>query len=86
MQKTVASDIAPQATTSHHFTHSSNTPTRTRHIVTTSHMEPSEPMITSSPLMRMDLSSIDDFPVSEENDPPAGVEVLTKPRRYVNSV
>ena len=90
LQKTVASDIAPRD----HFTHSSNTPTRTRQI-TTSMLAPSNPTQTTSPMIEMDLesstsnpASFDDFPgtASAEIDPPASVEVLTKARRYINSV
>ena len=82
MQKTVQSDIAPLAI--HQFTHSSNSSTRTRQIVTTARMEPPDPMNSSSPLIEMDPP--DEFPLSGEVNPPAGVEVLTKAQRYVNSV
>lgn len=84
MQKTVASDIAPRAT--NHFTHSSNTSTRTRQIVTETRIEASESMNTPSPLVEMDPHSFDEFPISGELNPPAGVEVQTKARHYVNSV
>lgn len=49
-------------------------------------MEPSEPLISSLPLMEMDPPSFDNFLIAEELDPPASVEVLTKARHYVNSV
>jgi hypothetical protein len=52
---------------------------------------PSAPTHTTSPLIEMDLETsnpapFDVFSVTEEVDPPAGVEVLTKARRYINSV
>jgi hypothetical protein len=86
LQKTVASDIAPREC----FTHSSHTPTRKRQI-TTSMLAPSHPTHTTSPLIEMDLDSgnpapFDNLSVTQEVDPPAGVEVLTKARRYINSV
>ena len=78
LQTTRASDI----THTHQFTHSSNTSTRTRQIVTSTEILPSES--TESSLPSMEIQS--DFPVLEEGDHPAGLEVLTKARRYVNSV
>jgi hypothetical protein len=86
LQKTVAKDIAPRDL----FTHSSNTSTRTRQI-TTSILAPSNPTHTTSSLLEMDLElstpgpSVD-FSETYEIDPPAGVEVFTKGRRYLNSV
>jgi len=82
LQTTTASDIAPQATR-HQFTHSSNTSTWTRQIVTTATWEPSEPTKMDSSLNEIDLDSFippafDDFPVTGELEPPAGLEVLTK--------
>ena len=83
LQKTVASDVVP----SQQFTHSSNTSTRTRQILTTAKLDLSEPTKTS-PLMEKDTDMFDDMPDPEtyELDHPAGLEVLTKARRYVNSV
>jgi hypothetical protein len=84
LQTTVASDIAPRAT--QQFTHSSNTSTRTRQIVVSAAIHTSEDIDTPSPLIAMEAPSLEDFHVSGEVDPPAGIEVLTKARRYVNSV
>ena len=83
MQKTVASDIVPQAS-SRNFIHSSNTSTRTHQVVTTVRLDPAEP--TPSPQIEMTPPPFEDGPMSQELDPPAGVEVLKKPRRYLNSV
>lgn len=85
LQSTRASDI----TQTHHFTHSSNTSTRTRQIMTSAEFVPSEPTTstTSSPPGMEMPSNVDDFfLLPEEVDHPAGIEVLTKARRYVNSV
>jgi hypothetical protein len=89
LQKTVASDIAPK----HQFTHSSHTSTRTRQIMTTgASLNQSEPTQTTSSSFNMDSESFipplfDDFPgMITELDPPAGVELRTKARRYGNSV
>jgi hypothetical protein len=78
LHKTVASDIAPRD----HFTHTSNTPTRTRQI-TTSMLTPSDPTQTTGTSTLFEM-----YPESSEAevDPPAGVEILTKGRRYINSV
>jgi hypothetical protein len=83
LQKTVASDIGP----SQHFTHSSNTSTCTKQILTTAKMDLSEPTKTS-PLIEKDTDMFDDMPDPETSVPdhPAGLEVLKKARRYVNSV
>ena len=84
LQTTVEGDIAPRR----HFTHSSHTATRTRQIVTTVKLEPTK---TATPLIEMDPEcltpiSFDECPVTAELDLPAGVEVLRKAQRYVNSV
>jgi hypothetical protein len=86
LQTTAASDIASPAT--HQFTHSSNSSTRTRQIVTSARLESSEPITSPSPLIEMNSPSFDDIPVTEasELDLPAGIELRTKARRYVNSV
>jgi hypothetical protein len=86
LHKTFSSDLAPRD----HFTHSSNTPTRTRQ-VTTSMLAASDPTHTSSSFIEMDLepfnhAPFDEVSVTEEDDPPDGVEVLTKAIRYINSV
>lgn len=85
LQTTVASDIAPQATSSQ-FTHSSNTSTRTRQVVTSAQLEPSKPITTPSPSIDINPSFFEDLPVTGELDPPAGIELRTKAQRYVNSV
>ena len=85
IQKTAASDIAPNDTR-HQFTHSSNTPTHTCQVVTTSRADPLEPIHSPSDVLEMDQALFDDYPISQEDDPPAGVEVLTKGQRYLNSV
>jgi hypothetical protein len=80
LQTTVASDITPRR----QFTHSSNTATRTRQIVTPVQLE------TTVQLIDMVSEPYDsDFPATVEQlelDLPAGIEVLTKRQRYVNSV
>jgi hypothetical protein len=82
LQTTRASDIAQNT---HQFTHSSNTLTRTRQIVTSAEFVPSEP-INSSPGMDMQSDELDLYPVPDEVEHPAGIEVLTRAPRYVNSV
>lgn len=81
LQTTVASDII--ASTSQ-FTHSSNTATRTRQIVTTVGLESTK----STTLFDSKMDSDPFIPVTVDQDLPAGVEVLTnlKAQRYVNSV
>ena len=81
LQTTVASDIAPR----HQFTHSSNTSTHTRQIMTTIELEPTKTM---APLIEIDSESFPpyEFPVTVELDLPAGIEVLTKAQCYVNLV
>jgi hypothetical protein len=90
LQTTAASDLASSATPRHQFTHSSNTSTRTRQIVTS---EPSQPPNTStpseSPLIEMTSPTLDDHisgSGATELDAPAGIELRTKARRYINSV
>jgi hypothetical protein len=82
LQTTAASDVGP----TQQFTHSSNTSTRTRQIVTRADFLASETTNMTSPRMEMDSDIFDQYPVTEEVDHPAGVEVLTKAKRYVNSV
>lgn len=82
LQTTRASDIAH----THQFTHSSNTSTRTRQIVTSAEIFPSEATNSSSAGMEMQSNELDLVPVPVEVEHPAGIEVITKPRRYVNSV
>ena len=80
LQTTVASDIAP----TRQFTHSSNTATRTRQIVSTVELEPTK---ATTPLPVIEVDSKDSTAaVTVELNHPAGVEILTKPQRYVNSV
>ena len=47
-------------------------------------LSPDEP--TPSPQIEMTMPPFEDGPMSQELDPPAGVEVLKKARRYLNSV
>jgi hypothetical protein len=77
LQTTVASDIVSRSQFT--GTHSSNTATRTRQMVTTVDLEPTTTEMDSEPFT---------FPETVELDLPAGVEVLTnlKAQRYVNSV
>lgn len=82
LQTTRASDI----THTQQFTHSSNTSTRTRQIVTSTEIVPSEPIESSFQGMEMQSEVYDHFPPAQESDHPAGIEVLPKARRYVNSV
>ena len=67
LQTTVASDIMSQ------FTHSSNTATRTRQIVTTVGLESTKTMT----LFDSEMDSDPFIPVTVDQDLPAGVEVLT---------
>jgi hypothetical protein len=84
LQTTLASDIAPR----HQFTHSSNTSTRTKQILTAATLDESEQINTTSPLIQMDSDSAwsNDLPNAGEAELPAGIEVVTKASRYVNSV
>lgn len=91
LQTTAASDLIASPA-SRQFTHSSNSSTRTRHIVTSARVESSEitePLTSPSPLIEMNSpTTYDVIPDtgSSELDPPAGIELRTKARRYVNSV
>ena len=52
-------------------------------------MEPTEEGIISpmnSDFVMPTSYASEDFPVTVEHDPPAGVEVVSKPQRYANSV
>ena len=87
LQTTAASDITPR----HNFTHSSSTSTRTRQIVTSATMEPTVTEETNISLMNSEFFmptsfASEDFPATVEHEPPAGVEVVSKPHRYANSV
>ena len=87
LQTTTASDITPR----HNFTHSSNTSTRTRQIVTSATLEPPGPEESDISPMNSDFFMpasfvSEDFPAPVEHDPPAGMEVVRKPHRYANSV
>lgn len=86
LQTTTASDIASQAT--RHFTHSSNTSTRTRQVLTSAPLEPTLTPLSLTEDSEMYPLSYDDIPVTVtgEFDHPAGVEIKSKARRYVNSV
>jgi hypothetical protein len=75
LQTTVASDITPK----HQITHSSNTATRTRQIMTTNELDPTN---ITAPIIDFSLY---DFPATVELDVPAGVEIRTKAPRYINS-
>ena len=81
LQTTAASDITPS--TGNQFIHSSNTSTCTRQIVTTSNLT-----VPSSSVMDIDTNFPDLFPVTNnsEQDHPAGIEIVKKPQRNVNSV
>ena len=90
LQTTAASDLASSA--SRLFTHSSNSATRTRQIVTSARVgssEISERSVSPSPLIEMNSPTMFDVipeTFASELDPPAGIELRTKARRYVNSV
>ena len=81
LQTTAASDIAPTRL----FTHSSNTATRTRQIVSAVKSDPTNSM-TPLPVMDSEVDSNNNLAGTVELDHPAGVEVLKKPQRYINSV
>ena len=92
LQTTAASDLIASPP-SRQFTHSSNSSTRTRQIVTTARVESSEiaepSYTTPSHLNEMNSpTTLDYIPDTDgmELDPPAGIELRTKARRYVNSV
>lgn len=91
LQTTVESDL----TSSNQYIHSSHTSTRTRQLVTsaglvlsepTNQTIPTYPTIESLPGIEIDLDLSDLNPVTNEQDLPAGIEVLPKRERYVNSV
>ena len=91
LQTTVESDL----TSSNQYIHSSHTSTRTRQLVTsaglvlsepTNQTIPTYPTIESLPGIEIDSDLSDLNPVTNEQDLPAGIEVLPKRERYVNSV